>query len=24
VNDLLQVGGVGPKTLAGLRGLVTP
>ncbi|HEV7623100.1 MAG TPA: ComEA family DNA-binding protein [Amnibacterium sp.] len=24
VNDLLQVGGIGPKTLAGLQGLVTP
>jgi competence protein ComEA len=24
VNDLLEVGGVGPKTLAGLQGLVTP
>ncbi len=24
VNDLLKVGGVGPKTLAGLQGLVTP
>jgi competence protein ComEA len=24
VDDLLKVGGVGPKTLAGLQGLVTP
>ena len=24
VNDLLKVGGIGPKTLAGLQGLVTP